>query len=102
LEHTLSNICEGRIYPQQVLLGGRLSTQATIESTQTAEKQKQLDTFAASLQTTINVPLVVQGSLSVTGELQNRSELAGSQSGLKKITSWNSYGGDDLLITEYV
>jgi hypothetical protein len=79
-----------------------LSTQATIESTQSAEKQKQLDAFAASLQTTFNVPLVVQGSLSVTGELQDRSELTSSQSGVKKVTSWNSYGGDDLLITEYI
>lgn len=96
-----SNMPQGRIFPQQVSLGGHLHTSATIQSSQSAEKQSQLDKFASSLQASIDVPLIAKGSLSVTGEVQDRKAQSSSSSSSTKSLAWNGWGGDDMVITEY-
>ena len=91
----------GAIFPQRVLLGGQLWTSESLSATAGAARNDVLSKFSASLKATANVPMVVKGSLQSTYHKENR-EIDEKKDGTKTIEKrWSSWGGDDLLMTEY-
>ena len=90
----------GSFFPQRVLLGGQLWTSETVRVGAGASSDDTLTKFSASLKATVDVPLVLKGSLSTTWKKQDQQVKENSNSESEVVKRWSSWGGDDLLVAE--